>query len=33
MAEEGFDCLLGKHLNQDPIENLFGEIRSHNVQN
>lgn len=33
VKEEGFEYLLGRHLNQDPIENMFGRIRSHGILN
>lgn len=33
VKENGFEYLLGRHLNQDPIENLFGQIRSHGARN
>lgn len=29
----GFDCLLTRNLNQDPIENFFGNVRSYGARN
>jgi hypothetical protein len=31
LKEEGYDYLLGRHLNQDPLENFFGQVRSHGI--
>lgn len=33
LREQGFKYLCIRHLNQDPLENFFGQIRSHGVRN
>lgn len=33
LQEEGFDYMKTRNFNQDPLENFFGNIRSHGIRN